>query len=105
MSVVRPLLHQAQRLDHVVSGPDGRARVTSRLLQEAEGVVRTHRLLANASQTPGVGGGGQRLVQLHRSDRVSLTNGATDLLVSGISVSVIHQFLGVVEAALQEWVV
>lgn len=58
-SVMRPLLHQAEGLPHVVCGPHGRARVTARLLQETKSIVRAHHLLTHPSQTPG---GGRREV-------------------------------------------
>lgn len=53
VSVVRPLLQQAEGLSHVVCRPDGRACVAARLLEEAEGVVGAHHLPAHPFETPG----------------------------------------------------
>lgn len=55
MHMMHPLLQQAQRLPHVVCRPDSRARVGAGLLQETEGVVGTHHVPADSSQTPGGG--------------------------------------------------
>lgn len=64
VSVMRPLLQQAEGLPHVVCRSHSRACVTARLLQETKGVVRAHHLLAHPSQTPG-GRTTERLVKLH----------------------------------------
>lgn len=64
VSVLRPLLHQAEGLPHVVGRSHSRAGVTARLLQQTQGVVRAHHLLAHPSQTPG-GRTTERLVRMH----------------------------------------
>lgn len=53
VSVVRPLLQQAEGLSHVICRPDGCARVAARLLQQAEDIVGIHHLPAHPFQTPG----------------------------------------------------
>lgn len=53
VSVVRPLLQQPEGLTHVVCRSHSQARVTARLLQQTEGVVRAHHLLTHPPQTPG----------------------------------------------------
>lgn len=53
VSVVRPLLQQAEGLSHVIGRPDGGACVAARLLQEAEGIVGAHHLPAHPFKTPG----------------------------------------------------
>lgn len=103
VSVVRPLLQQAEGLSHVIRGPDGRARVTSRLLQEAEGIVGTHHLPAHPFQTPGSREEQRLNKKLDSFDYFLIQK--PDLLGSGISVSVIHQFLCVFKAAQHERVV
>lgn len=65
--MMRPLLHQAQRLPHVVCRSHSRARVAARLLQQPESIVRAHHLLAHPSQTPG-GRTKESLVQLPALD-------------------------------------
>lgn len=55
MHMMRPLLQQVQRLPHVVCRPDSRARVATGLLQKTQGVVGTHHISADSSQTPGGG--------------------------------------------------
>lgn len=102
VSVMRPLLHQAQGLAHVVCSPHSRARVAAGLLQEAQGVMGAHHLPAHPSQAPG----GRTRERLAKFPLLGLfrTLRKTDVLVSGVSVGVVHQFLCIVKTALQEFV-
>ncbi|KAG7223963.1 hypothetical protein INR49_015220 [Caranx melampygus] len=49
---MNPVVHQTKRLSHVVCRSHCVAGVTSRLLQEAEGIVRLHHIPADSPQTP-----------------------------------------------------
>lgn len=103
VSVVRPLLQQAEGLSHVICRSDGRARVAARLLQEAEGIVGSHHLPAHPFKTPGRRKEQRLNKKLDSFDCFLIWK--PDLLGSGISVSVIDQFLCVFKAAPHERVV
>ena len=61
---VDALVHQAQRLGHVVGRTHGRAGVCPWLLQEAQDVRRRDDLSTNPAQTPGGGTEGRGIAVL-----------------------------------------